>query len=327
MGRSNRGFAAGPSRPKPSVGAKPSDERDVASRACQWRMLLVVGAGPAGVAAAITLAAAGRDVTMIDKAVFPAGQVLRGRPHDAGAPRAGDVGLRSGPGRRLAARSTARSCGRRPAARSPCRCRPGPGRSPPSSPASSSTPRSSRPPSRPASRVITGAGFDGELGDGADHVVSGVAGRDPISARYVVAADGMWSPVRKAAGLTATGVPRRVARLPAVRRRRHRIGARPPPRLVRARLPPRLRMVVSRCPAVASISASASSRDGTPPDPGHEAAVGGPPRAPAHPPGRSGPSPRSRTATPPGRSPPASTGRCWPAAGCCSPAMRRWPAT
>ena len=33
--------------------------------------VLVVGAGPAGAAAAITLARAGRDVTLIDKAGFP----------------------------------------------------------------------------------------------------------------------------------------------------------------------------------------------------------------------------------------------------------------
>ena len=38
-----------------------------------------------------------------------------------------------------------------------------------------------------------------------DHVVVGVGGHDPIAARYVVAADGMWSPVRKAIGLAEPG--------------------------------------------------------------------------------------------------------------------------
>src|SRR3970282_157561 len=38
-----------------------------------------------------------------------------------------------------------------------------------------------------------------------DHVVLGVDGRAPIAARYVVAADGMWSPVRKAIGLAEPG--------------------------------------------------------------------------------------------------------------------------
>ena len=39
--------------------------------------VLIVGAGPAGVAAAVPLAAAGHDVVVADKAVFPPRQVLR----------------------------------------------------------------------------------------------------------------------------------------------------------------------------------------------------------------------------------------------------------
>ena len=37
--------------------------------------VVVVGAGPAGVAAAVTLARAGRDVTLVDKARFPRDKV------------------------------------------------------------------------------------------------------------------------------------------------------------------------------------------------------------------------------------------------------------
>jgi flavin-dependent dehydrogenase len=54
-------------------------------------------------------------------------------------------------------------------------------------------------------RVLEGHGFDGMLTQHAGHVVVGVVGGDPIAARYVVAADGMWSPVRKAAGLADPG--------------------------------------------------------------------------------------------------------------------------
>ena len=43
------------------------------------------------------------------------------------------------------------------------------------------------------------------IDDRGDHVVLGVEGHAPIATRYVVAADGMWSPVRKAVGLAEPG--------------------------------------------------------------------------------------------------------------------------
>ena len=48
--------------------------------------------------------------------------------------------------------------------------------------------------------VLQGHGFAGRIEDRGDHVVLGVEGHGPIAARYVVAADGMWSPLRKAVG-------------------------------------------------------------------------------------------------------------------------------
>ena len=61
-----------PVRPRnPRVHGKPSDGAGRSLPGVSVADVLVVGAGPAGVAAAVTLAAAGRDVTMIDKAVFP----------------------------------------------------------------------------------------------------------------------------------------------------------------------------------------------------------------------------------------------------------------
>ena len=203
----------------------------------------MVGAGPAGVAAAVTLAAAGRDVTMIDKAVFPRdkccgdglttlalreletlgfdpGQVADWQPVDGAV-------LRSPSGREVTVPLP-----------------PGPGTFAAVVPRLQLDAALVETAVKAGVTVITGAGFDGELVERADHVVVGVAGRDPISARYVVAADGMWSPVRKAAGLTPPGYLGEWHAFRQYGRRRHRIGARPPPRLVRARLPPRIRLVV-----------------------------------------------------------------------------------
>ena len=53
--------------------------------------------------------------------------------------------------------------------------------------------------------VLQGHGFAGTLDDRGDRVVLGIEGRDPITARYVVAADGMWSPVRKSLGAGVEG--------------------------------------------------------------------------------------------------------------------------
>ncbi len=53
--------------------------------------------------------------------------------------------------------------------------------------------------------VLQGHGFDGTLTEHDDHVLVGLTGHPPIAARYVVAADGMWSPVRKAIGVSPDG--------------------------------------------------------------------------------------------------------------------------
>ncbi|HLJ09023.1 MAG TPA: FAD-dependent monooxygenase, partial [Acidimicrobiia bacterium] len=53
--------------------------------------------------------------------------------------------------------------------------------------------------------VLEGHAFDGTLADRADHVEVGLDGHAPVAARYVIAADGMWSPVRKALGAGPSG--------------------------------------------------------------------------------------------------------------------------
>jgi menaquinone-9 beta-reductase len=166
--------------------------------------VLVVGAGPAGTAAAITLAAAGRAVTLVDKARFPrdkccgdglttlALRELETLGFDPGAvtdwqPVEGAV-LRSPSGRRVAISL--------PAGRGTF---------------AAVVPRLQLDAAlvelavKAGVRVIEGCGFDGELVERDGDVAVGIAGRETIAARFVIAADGMWSPVRRAAGLTPPG--------------------------------------------------------------------------------------------------------------------------
>ncbi len=163
----------------------------------------VVGAGPAGSAAAITLARAGRDVVLVDKSTFPRDKccgdgltagALRlleqlGLP-DASVPSwqpVEDVVVRSPSGhevtfelprgrgryavtaRRIeldaALLNQARACG---------------------------------------ARVIEGNAVRLARQDG-DYVVLGLDSGEEVTASYAVAADGMWSPVRKALGLASPG--------------------------------------------------------------------------------------------------------------------------
>ena len=165
---------------------------------------MVVGAGPAGAAAAITLAAAGRDVTIIDKAVFPrdkccgdglttlALRELETLGFDPTAvtdwQRVDGAVLRSPSGREVTVPLP-----------------PGPGTF------AAVVPRLQLDAAlvdvavKAGATVLEGHGFDGTLAVHDDHVELGVAGRAPIAARYVIAADGMWSPLRKAAGLAESG--------------------------------------------------------------------------------------------------------------------------
>jgi geranylgeranyl reductase family protein len=176
----------------------------VASGAVLCADVVVVGAGPAGVAAAVPLARAGRDVVVVDRAVFPRDkccgdglttlalrelerigfdpgavtdwQVVDGAVLHSPSGRQVRVPLPSGPGTFAAVASrfqlddalvdVATKAG---------------------------------------ATVLQGHGFDGTLRQDPDHVVVGLDGHAPVAARYVVAADGMWSPVRKAIGAGEPG--------------------------------------------------------------------------------------------------------------------------
>ena len=164
----------------------------------------IVGAGPAGTAAATVLARAGRDVVVVDKAVFPRDKCcgdglttlglreLERLGFDPGAVTDWQVVdgavLRSPSGRQVRVPLPA-----------------GPGTFAAVAPRLQLDDALVDVATKAGATVVQGHGFDGTIDDHGDHVVLGVAGHAPIATRYVVAADGMWSPVRKAVGLAEPG--------------------------------------------------------------------------------------------------------------------------
>ncbi len=160
--------------------------------------MLVVGAGPAGVAAAITLHRAGRSVVVIDKARFPRDKccgdgltTLALRELESLGLEPKDVDdwfdvdaawLRSPSGREIMIPL------------------PDQGRYAAVAPRISLDHSLVRLARRSGIDVFDGHGFEAiETGD-PDHVDITVENIGTIRCRYVIAADGMWSPVRKAVG-------------------------------------------------------------------------------------------------------------------------------
>jgi geranylgeranyl reductase family protein len=166
--------------------------------------VVVVRVGPAGAAAAAHLATAGRDVVVVDKAVFPrdkccgdglttlALRELERLGFDPGAVADWQVVdgavLRSPTGRQV---------------RVPLP--PGPGTFAAVAPRLQLDDAVVDVAAKAGATVVQGHGFSGRIEHLGDHVVVGVDDHAPIAARYVVAADGMWSPVRKALGLATAG--------------------------------------------------------------------------------------------------------------------------
>jgi len=165
--------------------------------------VVVVGAGPAGVAAAVTLARAGRAVTLVDKARFPRDKVcgdgltagalrlLEGLGLDPGVVaswrRVDDVVVRGPSGREVTfplprGRGTYAAVARR-----------------------TDLDHALVDLARTAGvEVLDGHACTAAAEDG-DRVVIGVDGVGEIRAAFAVAADGMWSPVRKHLGLATPG--------------------------------------------------------------------------------------------------------------------------
>jgi geranylgeranyl reductase family protein len=165
--------------------------------------VVVVGAGPAGAAAAIELVRAGRDVVVVDKATFPRDKIC-GDGLTTGALRLlDDLGLdpRAVPSWQPVEDVVVRS--------------------PSGYEATFPLPRGAGSYAAVARRAdldaalvdvarATGAQVrEGQAVTGVDQrddrVVVEVDGGAPIEARYVIAADGMWSPVRKLLGVATPG--------------------------------------------------------------------------------------------------------------------------
>ncbi|MGE5210221.1 MAG: NAD(P)/FAD-dependent oxidoreductase [Acidobacteriota bacterium] len=163
--------------------------------------VVVVGLGPAGSAAAIELRRAGRSVVAIDKAVFPRDKccgdglttlALRELEHlgfDPGSVpdwfEVGEVALRSPSGREVVVPL------------------PGTGIYSAVAPRLQLDDALVRLARQGGVDVRDGHAFE-SISERGDHVTVHADGLD-VDARYVVAADGMWSPVRKALGVQAPG--------------------------------------------------------------------------------------------------------------------------
>jgi geranylgeranyl reductase family protein len=165
--------------------------------------VLVVGAGPAGTAAAITLHRAGHRVLVVDKATFPRDKccgdglttlALRELESLGFDPRAVDdwfdvdaAWLRSPSGREMLLPL------------------PHDGRYAAVAPRLQLDNALVELARGTGVDVRDGHGFVGVADESSEHVDVAVDGIGTVRSRYVIAADGMWSPVRKAAGATIEG--------------------------------------------------------------------------------------------------------------------------
>ncbi|MFA5775052.1 MAG: geranylgeranyl reductase family protein [Ilumatobacteraceae bacterium] len=165
--------------------------------------VLVVGAGPAGIAAALSLQSAGRKVVVVDKAQFPRDKCC-GDGLTTGALRileelgfdpstvpswrvSHDVWLRSPSGRELSM-PLPNHCGQFAAIA-------------PRLELDNALVEHAR---NIGVEVLDGLGFH-LLTEHPEHLVAQIENHDPVQCNYLIAADGMWSPVRKSLGLTSAG--------------------------------------------------------------------------------------------------------------------------
>ena len=165
--------------------------------------VVVVGAGPAGAAAAVTLAEAGADVVVVDKARFPRDKIcgdglttgalrlLERLGLDPGTvpswQRVDDVVVRGPAGHEVTfplprGRGTYAAVARR-------------------ADLDAALVERAR---AAGAKVLDGHGCT-DVSESDEGVAVAVEGHGELSARYVVAADGMWSPVRKHLGLATPG--------------------------------------------------------------------------------------------------------------------------
>jgi len=163
--------------------------------------VVVVGAGPAGSAAAIELRAAGRSVIVIDKAVFPRDKCCGDGLTTLALRELDQLGLDPGtiPDWFDVTGATLRS----PTGREVAIALPTTGKYSAVAPRLQLDDALVQLARKHGADVRDGHGFQ-RLVEHADHVTVHADGLE-IDTRYVVAADGMWSPVRKALGVNETG--------------------------------------------------------------------------------------------------------------------------
>lgn len=165
--------------------------------------VLVVGAGPAGVAAAIGLHRAGRSVLMIDKARFPRDKCCGDGLTTLALRELERLGLR--PEHVDDWFDVDAAWLRSPSGREVVAPLPDHGRYAAVAPRASLDAALVDLARGMGIDVRDGHGFVSLDAAGTDHVEVEVAGLGPVRCRYLVAADGMWSPVRKATGATVAG--------------------------------------------------------------------------------------------------------------------------
>jgi len=164
--------------------------------------VVVVGAGPAGATAATVLARAGRSVVVIDKAVFPRDKCCGDGLTTLALRELEPLGLQPKmvPNWKTVDAAWLRS----PSGREVCLPLP------PDGIFAATTPRRELDAALveiaedAGAEVLQGHSLDG-IRSGTSLVEVDVAGHGTIEARYVIAADGMWSPTRKALGVGETG--------------------------------------------------------------------------------------------------------------------------
>ena len=164
--------------------------------------VVVVGAGPAGATAATLLARAGRSVVMVDKATFPRDKCCGDGLTTLALREFESLGLR--PEMVPNWKSVDAAWLRSPSGREVCVPLP------PDGIFAATTPRRELDAAIVDLAIAAGAHMiQGHAAQAVRELVSSVAvdidGVGSIEARYVVAADGMWSPIRKALGVGEPG--------------------------------------------------------------------------------------------------------------------------